>query len=84
MTVRYLKIEIISNNNQIRVIREIRGFTHTDSTDISVSLLFMGSEGLFNRLPESLHYILLGDNGYDHLSVRSIIGSLAGKEVVNQ
>ena len=84
MTVRYLKIEIISNNNQIRVIREIRGFTHTECTDISVSLLFMGSGGLFLRLPESLHNILLGDNGYDNLSIRSIIWSLAGKEVVNQ
>ena len=83
MTVRYLKIEIISNNNQIRVIREIRGFTHTECTDISVSLPLRGGS-LFNRLPESLHDILLGDNGYDHLSVRSIIWSLTGKEVVNQ
>ena len=82
-----MKIEIISNNNQIRVIREIRGFTHADfkdSTDISVSFPLRGAGGLFNRLPESLHDILLGDNGYDHLSIRSIIGSLAGKEVVNQ
>ena len=84
MTVRYLKIEIISNNNQIRVIREIRGFTHTECTDISVSLPLRGAGSLFNRLPESLHDILLGDNSYDHLSIRSIIGSLTGKEVVNQ